>query len=176
VVIAVSIGFDSDASRPRECGEKSLFTSLSVLGVECDLAGIEKRLAAFGLPSSHSLSDLAKVAESYGTFPSAVKLRDLNDLCPGAIVHMQSKSGHFMTFLGFNGGDVVLGDAPIPPVRMDRDYFLKNWSGNVLFIFKTASERDAFHMQLFTDNCLFAGALLWPAVILCVACFRRWHR
>jgi ABC-type bacteriocin/lantibiotic exporter with double-glycine peptidase domain len=166
----------SDGNRPSVCGEKSLFTSLNVLGVECDLEEIERRLKQCGPIDKYSLADLANVAESYGTYPAVMKLRELDDLSPGAILHVKSTSGHFLTFLGFEGRYVVLGDAPIPPIRVDRDMFVKHWSGNALLIFKTAPERDAYRRRMMINNSLFYGAFLWPLIALCVICFRRWQR
>jgi hypothetical protein len=177
LLLAMSLegGIDSERQKPM-CGEKAVFTSLNVLGVNCELTDVSRRMDNINATGPHSLADLAMLAESYGTYPLVVKLANVDDLRAGAIVHIRSELGHFQTVLGFENSGIVLGDAPMPPIRYEKSYYLTLWSSHALLIFGTATERRNYHWRLMVQKCLLRGLIVWPTLMLgLVCCSWRWR-
>ncbi|QDU40901.1 Peptidase C39 family protein [Maioricimonas rarisocia] len=176
LLVLVLGGVEADGVTPRVCGVKALFSSLTVLGVHCELTEVERRLQPGGGADRLSLADLRRTAESFGACPLVVRMSTVDELTRGAVVHMDSRAGHFLTFLGFEEGDLVLTDAPIPPVRVDRNYFMQHWTGHALVFFGSDRERTEYRSRLTIREWLYWGALLWPIVALSIVCWCRWRR
>lgn len=84
LIVAFAFSLTDNSTRSPVCGERALFTSLTVLGIPCNLPAIEKQLHSRDPNKAESLADLARVATEYGLYPMAVKLRDPAELSSGA--------------------------------------------------------------------------------------------
>jgi len=152
----------------RSCGVKAVFSSLCVLGFDASVDDVEHAFGETPLKGSVSLADIQRAAESLKMHTVLVRLRVPDELVLGSILHFKADEGHFVTFLGFEGEDIVVVDAPMPPLRYNRHLFLEQWSGNALFVFRSQLEKEAYQHDVLTNRVRYFLCFAWIGMFLCV--------
>ena len=135
----------------KGCGERALHAAMCLLiDAELSVDQTESALVRISRQDGHSIADLASASEALGAFPLLLRLPPdrLSELPAGAIVHLETSTGHFSIFLGTEGDAVYLADAPFAIRKVRMADFLDEWQGVALVLFRESEERERYAADL----------------------------